>query len=168
MKKMISFLLICTLFVLTACSSKKTTTTMVTTDEHRAIEDDKNKRYEFDLTMDNYWKFFDNTQVEYMASAETYNEIKYINKGILSYAYYEDVVFTLELSYTKHNKYAENEEDRNIHTTIGNVYLPMKADGSGIFVYAYNYLGDTTEQSLYWSTRYLKVVGISGKVIFSM
>ena len=169
MKKMISFLLICTLFMLTACSSKKTTTTIVTTDEHGAIEDDKNKRYEFDLTMDNYWKFFDNIQEEYMVGANSYDPIIYTNKGILSYAYYEDVIITFELSYTMHNPYAENEEDKLKHKVIGNVYLPLKADGYGIFTYGYNYpVEGETSTSLYWADRYLKVVGISGKVIFSM
>jgi len=167
MRKIFIGILLLTIVFLCGCSRKKTTQ-KITADSNGRIEEDKVVRYEIDLTMDNYWKYFDNVITDYEVGPNNYNAIIYENIGILNYAYYEDVAFTLELSYITHNPYAEKEEDKNKYHLIGNVTMLTKADGSGSFRFSNNYLGEEPEHSLYSATKCLKVVGITGKVIFSI
>ncbi|MCR4898031.1 MAG: hypothetical protein K5892_02280 [Acholeplasmatales bacterium] len=125
----------------------------------------KNDRYEIELTMDNYWKYFSNTVEEYTASQ--YTDIIYENTGILNFAYYEDVVFTLELSYEFYDQYGMTSTVPE-KVTFENKELEMKANGEGKFVFSYTYYAPSGESNLYHYIRYLKLKHVRGKVLFSI
>lgn len=158
--------LVAILICLCGCSNNSPTSSQnIDSNNSSVVETNKNKRYEFDLTMDNYWKFFLNTQEEYSANSYSPNSIIYENEGVLSYAYYEDVVFVLELSYsiTYNGVTTTNKFD--------DVTLKMKANGYGKFTYSYEYsreINGKDSDSLYNYKRELKVKNVSGKVIFSV
>ena len=160
MKKICFIILTLSMFVLCSCSNK-TTKSIVTKDENGMIVDDKIRHYEIDLNMDNYWKYFENTVNEYSAGANSHDTIEYENLGVLSFAYYENVIFTFELSCEIKNS------GELIHYDLGTIQIETKADGYCKYRFPTKYEIDGTERDMYFYTKKLEVVSITGKIVFS-
>lgn len=122
------------------------------------VETEKNKRYEIDLNLDNYWKYFEESG---NTNASGYNSLTFSIKGVLSYAYYEDVYISF---YVKVNDVVYPKLSQSIE---------LRADGYGTItpitydtVFMKNAYGQ--DVSLYSYQRSIYVKSISGKVIFSI
>lgn len=124
------------------------------TSGNQIIETEKTKRYEFDLTLDNYWRYFDETGTM-SGGYRSYTTLSYSISGILSYAYYENVTmkFSVKLDDTVNHSF-----DKTIE---------LKANGNGSITYTYE-TKVTDDQDFYWYSRELIIDNISGKVIFSI
>ena len=78
---------------LAACTSNQpntSSTSISSKDDGGAKETDKTQRYEFNLTKDNLWYFIDSAPSE--SGNSNYKTLYYTFQGVLSYAYYENVV----------------------------------------------------------------------------
>lgn len=124
------------------------------TSGNQIIETEKTKRYEFDLTLDNYWRYFDETGTM-SGGYRSYTTLSYSISGILSYAYYENVTMNF---FVKLDDTVNHSFDKTIE---------LKANGNGSIAYTYE-TKVTDDQNFYWYSRELIIDNISGKVIFSI
>ncbi len=172
MKRISLIILSVLVLVLSACGNSNYQNNQAISDTNSYIESkevESNKRYEIDLTMDNYWRYFSNTKEEYTAIGSN-AKITYENLGVLNYGYYENVIFTLDISYQYMNvgvwPYAEAEGK------IDTIKLEMKANGYGTYTYNYSKYQSIFESLPSYNENYvtsiINVVGISGKVFFSI
>ncbi len=116
------------------------------------------KHYEFDLTVENYWKFIN---VEITKGTTSYYTVACTFNGVLSFAYYEDVKFVA--SYKIQGTSANYE---------AKITKELNAGGNGSIVLPYDYVPENITPSfngsnLYGYERSLTIESVSGKVLFS-
>lgn len=164
MKKSLILLLLS--FALISCSSGQAApSTDKLASSQTAVETDKTRRYEFDLTMDNYWKFID---VRDTSTTGNYETLSFTFSGVLSYAYYEDVRFTVD--YKAHGA-------GGIYSPSGDyeakIVKELNAGGNGVLNLPYDYIPEETTPafsgaSFYGYERTISILGVSGKVLFAI
>ena len=90
--------LIVPVLLISACtdetSSAKSEQQQSSSNKTQITENDKTTKYDIDITLDNLWYYFDYSISKTTTTA--YYSVKCEFKGLLSYAYYEDVVVKLE------------------------------------------------------------------------
>ena len=172
MKKISLMFLSIFVLILSSCGNSNTQENKPTDGNKDIIESreiESNKRYEIDLTIDNFWRYFSNDRTEYTSNGSS-AKITYENQGILNFAYYENVIFTLEISYQYKNTgtWPYKEAEGKLDT----INLEMKANGYGSYIYNYAKYQSVFESlpsyNQYYVTSIVNVVNVSGKVVFSI
>ncbi|MBO5578413.1 MAG: hypothetical protein J5955_04885 [Bacilli bacterium] len=161
MKKLLLFLL--PILMLSACNSNQSTSSK---DDSGATETDKAKRYEFDLTKDNLWYFIDSA---YSTSGNSnYYSCNYVFQGVLSYAYYDNVIVHLDYNIVGQGGgyYPEG-------TYYADIEVKLNAAGNGGVSLDYEYIPSNitpafTGTSLYGYSRTLSIKSVSGTVRFAI
>ena len=133
------------------------------------VETDKTKRYDIDLTVNNYWKYLDITG-DFEASYYSYKSLSYSVSGVLSYAYYEDVMITFDYCGGYYNSYTNTKNDKEYHA---NIYANLNAAGNDSGSIAYNYVPtnitpEFKDDSFYSYDRKLSIKSITGTIHFAI
>ena len=159
MKKALSYLLIVSAFLLclSGCTAADQTQT------RRVVE----------LDNSNYWKYLaisaDPTK---LAEAETETVLTGSVRGVLDYAYYEDVIVTFEVRYRKERAGGSPSDIKSFDVEVelnAAGEAEFKVDYTGIAV-AVNGVGSAYVENpaeLFWFYRNLDFKSVSGKVIFT-
>ena len=147
------------------CSCGTNKSGVSSNDPNAPIETEKVKRYEFDLSLDNYWYFIDVTSEN--TSTHNAGYIDYSFKGVLSYAYYENVSFVID--YRIHGEGGIYHPSGDYQADI---IMKLNASGSGVFYLKYDFIPDNftpsfTGDSVSDYQRSSSIKSVSGKVIFS-
>lgn len=126
-------------------------------------EKDKTTKYDIEITLDNLWYYFDYSISKTTTTA--YYSVKCEFKGLLSYAYYENVVVKLEYKAVRGGEFPK--------TYTAQDELKLNAAGSGTKIYAYDYIPENatpkvSESDLYGFDRSAEIVGVEGKVRFAI
>ena len=153
MKKRISFLslLLCLVMILlVGCSGIVNTTT----DHSSQTDNSQSYVYEVTLTKDNYWKYLD--------WDKTHSQFT----GVLSFAYYEDVVMTLRRTISA-PEYTENSYVEEAFSVELNA---AGCQGYSLKSYTVAEVQELLNYHAYMSTWHydIEITSISGKVLFSI
>lgn len=150
--------LCCMVFGLGACGDGKSDTPVDDSDSTN-----QSHHYEKELTLANFDEFISFTSnYSQLTNFEDYHELK----GVLTYAYYENVVVTFHVVYVQNGyNYADT-------TYSGNFVVKLDASGSSSFYGNDTKLLQAIKYSSYekykTKSREVTLVGVSGKVIFSL
>lgn len=121
------------------------------------------KHYEIDLTADNYQTFLNFSKEALTINNRFYN-YNYILSGVLSYAYYENVVVTFDITY----KYDEGDFGGE-YTYQGEYSIVLNAAGNAQFKGSdqaiLNAINCPTKH--YGSDQTITIKKVTGKIIFS-
>lgn len=137
-------------------------------------ETDKIKRYDISLNTENYWKYIDITGV-FDLNKNKYDYLIYKINGVLSFAYYEDIIITFDYyvhqinGTTEYNHHADIEVKLNAGGNCQESIIRYD-DVSYNFTPALvsHMYGQNNVTSLYDYDRHLSVKNISGIVRFSI
>ena len=167
MKKI--FLMILPLLMLTACDSKENKTSKTsTTEEGFTTETNENKKYEFALTMDNYWYFIDAFQTQTGSNNTT---LVYTFEGVLSFAYYDHVVFHIDYDIVGRGQPGDFHYPTTTHKA--DIEVKLNAGGNGGVSLPQDYVPENAIPSISENTlsgfyRTLTIKSVSGTVRFSI
>ena len=152
------------LLVFVACDSEKSSTSTEESDStNQSDSTDHPQHYEIELNKDNYEKYIKYTITETTPNALNKNGNFYEFKGVLSYAYYKDVVVTLNAQYETPSW--EGGE-------IFNFSFSIELDAAGNFSFYTN--NQVALDKLNWTyyhpgtTSEIAVTAVSGVVIFDI
>lgn len=125
----------------TTTEATTTTESTTTSDQTSSTTDDtySPKHYEIELNMENFETYFTCTVENALVGGKIYTNGKHTISGVLSYAYYENVVVTFVEKDIKNKQYR----------------VPLNAAGDAVFL---SYLYDGT----------YSIERVSGKVIFNI
>ena len=136
--------------------------------------DQKQTRRVVELDDSNYWKYLAvSADPSELAEAETETVLTGAVRGVLDYAYYEDVVVTFEVRYREERAGGSRPSDIKSYE----VKVKLNAAGDAEFIVDYtgaaaevNGVGDAFAEhpaELFWFYRNLWFKSVSGKVIFT-
>lgn len=152
--------------MLTACASNQPSSSPESSKQNsEATETDKTQRYEFSLTKDNLWYFIDSSYS--LSSNNEYYSCIYTFDGVLSYAYYDNVIIHLDYDIVgKGGIYPTG-------TYKADIEVKLNAAGNGGVTLAYEYVPTNitpsfSGDSLYGYNRSLSIKSVSGMVRFSI
>ena len=169
MRTLFTAFLVATSLIATACTSNQQTSLPISSkDDGGATETDKTQRYEFSLTKDNLWYFIDS---EYSVTNGNYYSCIYTFAGVLSYAYYENVVIHLDYDIVGMGEPGSYMYPTTTHKA--DIEFKLNASGSGLLTLPYDYVPSNavpaiTQTDLYGFTRTLTIKSVSGIVRFSI
>lgn len=164
MKKFLILLL--PVLLLTACNSSQLTSSK---DDDGAIETNTDKRYEFELTKNNLWYFVDSTPS--VTGNSNFETLYYTFQGVLSYAYYDNVV--IHLDYDIIGKGEPGGFTYPTTTHKADIEFKLNASGSGVLTLPYDYVPTNavptiTQTDLYGFNRSLTIKSVTGTVRFAI
>lgn len=151
--------------MLAACNSNQPSTSQPSPSSNEATETDKTQRYEFALTKDNLWYFIDSA---YSTSGNSnYYSCVYTFAGVLSYAYYDNVIVHLDYDIIGQGGYNPTG------TYKADIEVKLNAAGNGGVSLAYDYIPSNitpafSGDSLYGYNRSLTIKSVSGTVRFAI
>lgn len=154
--------------MLIACNSYQSSSSK---DDNGATETNTAKRYEFELTKDNLWYFVDSAPSE--TGNNTYKTLYYTFQGVLSYAYYDNVVIHLDYDIVGMGEPGSGISIYPTTTHKADVEFKLNASGSGVLTLPYDYVPTNavptiTETNLYGFNRSLTIKSVSGTVRFAI
>jgi hypothetical protein len=161
MKKMLLFLL--PFLMLAACNNEPTR------NENGATETSTTQRYAFDLTKDNLWYFIESAQSS--TGNSTYTTLHYTFKGVLSYAYYDNVVVNIRYSLVGRGEPGSSSYPSTSHTA--DIAFKLNAAGSGTLSLSYEYVPENavpaiTQNNVSGFNRSLNIMSVTGVVRFAI
>lgn len=164
MKKFLILLL--PVLMLSACNSNQPNASK---DDSGATETNTTKRYEFELTKDNLWYFVDSAPSE--TGNTNYKTLYYTFQGVLSYAYYDNVVIHLDYDIVGMGKPGSYSYPTTTHKA--DIEFKLNASGSGVLTLPYDYVPTNavptiTQTDLYGFNRSLTIKSVSGTVRFAI
>lgn len=166
--KKILFLL--PIFLLVSCNSSQLNTSLNSLkNDGDATETDKTQRYEFSLTKDNLWYFIDSSPSD--NGNNSYKTLYYTFQGVLSYAYYENVIIHLDYDIVGMGEPGSYMYPTTTHKA--DIEFKLNASGSGILSLPYDYVPSNavpaiSETTLYGFERTLTIKSVSGIVRFAI
>lgn len=163
MKKLIFFL--ASLLTLASCSSLSSVQ-QSPSESQQVVETDKAKRYEFDLDKDNYWRYLDLSISK--TSQNEYYSLEVTFSGVLSFAYYENVVATFAFQAS-----GTGGVGGVYQTFTATIKAELNAAGCFHRIYSYEYIPENITPtfngtSLYGYERTMTLFSITGKVLFAI
>lgn len=152
------------LLVFAACDDEKSGESIEETDStNQSDTTNQAQHYEIELSKDNYKKYINYSITETTPNALNQKGNFYEFKGVLSYAYYKDVVVTLNAQYEEPSW--EGGETYNFNFSI-------ELDAAGNFSFYSN--NEVALNKLNWTyyrpgtTSEIVIIEVSGKVIFDI
>lgn len=164
MKK--TLLLLLPVLILASCNSNQPNSSSDSSKQNtEATETDKTQRYEFNLTKDNLWYFIDSSYS--LSSNNDYYSCIYVFEGVLSYAYYDNVVIHFDYDIVGKGGYNPTG------TYKADIELKLNAAGNGGVNLPYDYVPANitptfSGDSLYGYNRSLSIKSVSGTVRFAI
>lgn len=152
--------------LISACTNR---TNASKTDDSGATETNTAKRYEFELTKDNLWYFVDSAPSE--TGNNNYKTLYYTFQGVLSYAYYDNVVIHLDYDIVGMGEPGSFTYPTTTHKA--DIEFKLNASGSGVLTLPYDYVPANatptiTQTNLYGFNRTLTIKSVSGIVRFAI
>ena len=164
MKKMLLFLL--PILMLTACNDQPSESKK---NDSGATETSTTQRYEFDLTKDNLWYFIESAQST--TGNNNYTTLHYVFKGVLSYAYYDNIVINIKYSLVGKGEPGSPYYPSTSHTA--DIAFKLNAAGSGTLSLSYEYVPENavptiTQSNVSGFDRSLEITSVTGTVRFAI
>ena len=158
------FFLLLSPLLLISCATATNPSSASTAAE--VIETDKTKRYDIDLNTSNYWKYLDLSIAK--TSQNVYYGLQLDIDGVLTFAYYEDVVMTFDYVAT-----GTGGVGGTMATYTGTVSVALNAAGSYHQTYSYEFIPENVSptfqgSSFYGYERSMTLKSIKGMVHFAI
>ena len=159
-------ILLLPVLMLTGCNSNQPSSSK---DDSGATETNTTKRYEFELTKHNLWYFVDSAQST--TGNNNYTTLHYAFQGVLSYAYYDNVVINLKYSLVGKGEPGSPYYPSTSHTAA--IAFKLNAAGSGTLSLSYEYVPENavpniTQSDVSGFNRTLEITSVTGTVRFAI
>lgn len=129
------------------------------------------ERQVVELTNDNYWQYLNVSEGNDFAEANSETALSGSIRGVLDYAYYEDVVLIYEVAYRADHSDWENAKRYEVKVTLnaaGDADFEVTYNGIAVPVNGVGYADSETVNELYGYYRNLFFKSVSGKVIYTV
>ena len=122
------------------------------------------RHYTISLSMYNYVSFFG---IEYSSGQSA----KLTASGVLTFAYYENVVITALCTYEYSSPFGNMNCDNAVYTAVTKIKLNASGNGSVIFAYDYipdNIIPEFTDSSAGLFSKRFEIIDVEGTILFTV